>query len=174
MEGYVYTLLMRLQIRKVCKLNYVLLLVEFIWHLPTIKPVRLLLTRYPVNRPQRAQHPDRSDRRQIQVLHVQAILKRSGDHNEKVQSIPRVRQIRVLAPHAHRHHFDGHLQREKGENDVVEELRQGGARMASCSCVRCSLVLSNSHSTRHIDFRLAQLTCNTLHLFVTQASSTHG
>lgn len=53
------------------------------------------------------------------------VLQQPGQHDEEVQSIPRVGQIGVLAAHAHGHHFDGHLQGEKGKDDVIEDLFEG-------------------------------------------------
>ena len=49
--------------------------------------------------------------------------KHSPSRNYKeVQSIPGVGEVRPFAINAHRDHFDCHLQREEGENDVVEHL----------------------------------------------------
>lgn len=50
------------------------------------------------------------------------ILQQSGENNEKVQTIPRISQIGVLATHSHGYHLDGHLQSEKREDNVVEDL----------------------------------------------------
>lgn len=108
---------------------------------------------------------------------MQTVLEGAGDDDEEVQSIPRVGQIGVLAPHAHRHHFDGHLQREEGEDDVVEELEQcfdvfwNDIRNLRSDCTE-SLIYGRDYITE-INV-ICMLTCSTLHLLVTQSSSTHG
>lgn len=83
------------------------------------------LTGYAIDGSQWSQHSNGSYRCQIQILHMHHILQQSGEHNEEVQTIPRVSQVRVLAAHAHCHHFDGHLQCEEGEDNVVEDLCGG-------------------------------------------------
>lgn len=48
-----------------------------------------------------------------------------SQHDEKVQPVPRVGQVRALAVGAHGHDLDGHLDGEEGEDEVVEELQRG-------------------------------------------------
>lgn len=50
------------------------------------------------------------------------VLEEAGQHYEKIQTIPGVGQIGVLAIDAHRHHFDGHFQGKEGKYDIVKHL----------------------------------------------------
>jgi len=52
------------------------------------------------------------------------ILKETRQDDKEVQAIPRVRQIGVLATHAHGHHLDGHFQGKEREDDIVEDLKR--------------------------------------------------
>lgn len=69
------------------------------------------------------QHSNRPDCCQIKVLHLQAIFKGSCQHDEKVQSVPRVGQVRVLAVDSHGDHLNCHFHAEEDENDVVKDLK---------------------------------------------------
>lgn len=82
----------------------------------------LKLTRYPVDCPQRSKHTDGSDCGKVQVFHLKAVLQSSGQHDEEIEPVPRIRQIGSLPPGAHRHDFDCHFEREEREYDVVEYL----------------------------------------------------
>lgn len=80
------------------------------------------LTRYAIDGPQWSQDTNRPDGGQVEVLHVHHVLQQAGQDDEEIETVPRVGQIRVLPPHAHGHHFDGHFKGEKCKDYVVEDL----------------------------------------------------
>lgn len=94
-------------------------------HSSTVILYERILTGNPVDGSERPEHPNCADRRQIQVLDLEAILEGTGQHNEEVEPVPGVGQVRVLAVDAHRHHFYGHLHAEEDKDDVVEYLKDG-------------------------------------------------
>lgn len=65
------------------------------------------------------QHTYRPYGSQVEIFHVQAVLEGARQHDEEVQAVPGVGEVRVLAIDAHRDHFNAHFKGEEGENQVV-------------------------------------------------------
>jgi len=70
-----------------------------------------------------------------------------GDDNEEVESVPTVRQVRVLTDDTHRQHFDEHLNGEVGVDGVVSGLEDVAARSRAWY-VGAWLIQTKSHAVQ--------------------------
>jgi len=68
-----------------------------------------------------------------------------SDDDEHVETVPGLSQVGVSADQPHCHHFDAHLEREEGKDEVVEDLKD----LTSCrqaDTVAARLVHSQSQA----------------------------
>ena len=73
-----------------------------------------------------------------------------GHNDEKIEPVPGLREERVLAPEAHADDLDGHLDREEGEDEVVEALEDVAAQRGA-HLVVTRLVHAEGDAVEHDD-----------------------